>query len=266
MAARRTGQGGRALRLLGHPGQPRVGARADPARAGGHPRRRLPHLQLRGRGAAVFGGVQTLPRQDRARLPRRPAQVREHIRPEQHPHPDDRAGLPREHPQPPRRDVLHAGGDRGGGRRGARAAACPSTSTARGSSTPPSPSGGPVADFARPVDSLTFCLSKGLGAPGRLAGVRLARLHRPGPAGAQDARRRHAPGRGARRGRARRARHHGRPARRGPRERARAWPRAWRSCRGSGSTWPACRPTSSSSTWTARAAPASSSPAAWPAR
>ena len=143
MAARRTGQGGRAVRPLRHAGQPRLGARADPARPGGRPRRRLPHLQLRGaRARRVFGGVQTLPvKTERgfltpgagARARSGPANI--HI-------PLTGLVVPREHAQPPRRHLLHAGGDRGGGRRGPRAPACPCTSTARASSTPRSRSSG----------------------------------------------------------------------------------------------------------------------------
>ena len=57
----------------------------------------------------------------------------------------------------------------------------------------------PVDDFTRPVDSLTFCLSKGLGAPVGSVICGPPRLHRAGPARAQDDRRRDAAGGRARR-------------------------------------------------------------------
>ena len=161
---RAPGQGGGALRLLRHPGQPGLRARADAPRPGDHPRPRLPHLQLRGRGRRRRRRRADAPGEDRARVPA-PAQVREAIRPRQHPPPGHGARLPREHAQPPRRHVLHAGGDRGGGRRGARgrrarASRRRAAVQRRGGARPAGRRLRP-----RPVDSVTFCLSKGLGAP-----------------------------------------------------------------------------------------------------
>ena len=117
-----------------------------------------------GASSAMFGGVQTLALQDGARLPEPGAGARAHPA-EQHPHRDDRARLPREHPQPSRRHVLHAGGDRGSGRRGALRGGVPVHLDGARLFNAAVALGRPVADFARPVDSLTFCLSKGLGAP-----------------------------------------------------------------------------------------------------
>ena len=157
-------QGGGAVRLLRNPGQPGLGARPDPRRPGGHPRRRLPRVQLRGRGRRGVRRRADPAGQDRARLPHSRAGARAHPA-QQHPHPDHRAGLPREHPQPSRRHLLHAGGDRGGGRGGAR----------RGGAGPPGrraplQRGGRARCARRPTSRarstrVTFCLSKGLGAP-----------------------------------------------------------------------------------------------------
>ena len=74
--------------------------------------------------------------------------------------------------------------------------------------------GRPAADFARPVDSVTFCVSKGLSAP---VGSVICGARAPL---AQAARRRHAAGRRAGGGRHRRAGAHGRATGRGSRERA----------------------------------------------
>ena len=71
-------------------------------------------------------------------------------------------------------------------------------------------------------DTAWIDFTKGLGAPVGAVPRRLARADRRGVALQADARRRDAPGRDHRRGRAVRARPPRRPARRGPRERARA--------------------------------------------
>ena len=219
-------------------------------------------------GAAIFGGVQTLAAQDRARLPRRPAQVREHIRPEQHPHPDDRPGLPREHAQPPRRHLLHAGGDRGGGRRGPRGrrARAPRRraplqrrrrARAARSRTSPAPSTrSPSAcprGWARP--SARSCAARATSSPGpggcaRCSGGGMRQVGR------------------ARRGRPRGARHHGRASRRGPRAtRAALAEGVAHAAAGSGSTWPSVQTNIVILPRGPRAAaPASWSPAAWRAR
>ena len=91
-------------------------------------------------GSAVIGGVQMRPAEDRARLPHAGPGAGGGT-PGQHPHPADRPGVPGEHAQPPRRHLLHAGGDRRGGRGGPRRRRAASISTARGSSTPRSRSG-----------------------------------------------------------------------------------------------------------------------------
>ena len=106
---------------------------------------RLPHLQLRGGGRGGVRRRADAAGQDRARLPHARRRCASAIRPANIHIAADRTGLPREHPQPSRRHLLHARGDRGGGRRGPRRAACPSISTARGSSTPRSRSSGPCA-------------------------------------------------------------------------------------------------------------------------
>ena len=76
------------------------------------------------------------------------------------------------------------------------------TSTAPGSGTPTSPPGSPLDTYGRLFDTVSVCLSKGLGAPvgSLLAGS--ARPHAGGAAVAQALRRRDAPGRHPRRGRA----------------------------------------------------------------
>ena len=51
-----------------------------------------------------------------------------------------------------------------------------------------------VANMTRKCDSVMFCLSKGLGAPGRLHDCRLARIHRTRAHLPQNVWRRHAPG------------------------------------------------------------------------
>ena len=127
---------------------------------------RLPHLQLRGRRAAPSSAAcrRRPVKTERGFLTPGPGAATR-IRPGQHPHARHRPGLPREHAQPSRRHLLHARGDRGGGRGG------PRRRRARPSRRrPPLQRRGRAQaarcdDFARPVDSVTFCLSKGLGAP-----------------------------------------------------------------------------------------------------
>ena len=197
-------------------------------------------------GAAVVGDVQMRPGQDGARVP--------HARPgargaaaREHPPPADRPRLPREHAQPPRRHLLHAGGDRRGrrGRPRRRRPGAPRRRSAlqrRGRAQ-----ARPRRDFARHVDSVTFCVSKGLGAPVGSVVCGSRDVRRAAPARPQDAGRRHAAGRRHRGGRHRRARAHGRPPRRGSRQRARAGRGRRASCRAWPSISPACRRTSSSS-------------------
>ena len=127
---------------------------------------------------------------------------------------------------------------RGGGRRGRPArTACRSTSTGPASSTPSSPSGSRPAALAAPADSVTFCLSKGLACPIGSVVVGEPRLHPARPPGPQARRRRDAPGRRPRGGRA------SWPSPTAPTGRSRAsprttptpgaWPRAWPSSTGS---------------------------------
>ncbi len=206
------------------------------------------------------------PVQDEARLPHPGAGARAHPA-EQHPHPDDRASCAWRTPT--------------------TVTAAPAARRRRSRRWPPLLTragvpvhldgarlfnaavalGRPVADFARPVDSRHLLPVQGPGRAGGLPRLRLARLRGPRAAGAEDARRRHAPGRRAGRGRPRRARRPWwtvsprttrmrgasprasaklprRPARPGQRaDQHRHLPRGSR-----------------------RAAPASWSPAAWPAR
>ena len=82
------------------------------------------------------------------------------------------------------------------------------------------PRAGGAREYGAVVDSVQFCLSKGLGAASRLARRGPGGLHRPRPADAQAPGRGHAPGRRPGRGRADGPRHHGRPTGRGPSERA----------------------------------------------
>ena len=62
-------------------------------------------------------------------------------------------------------------------------------------------SGAPVKAICADANTVTFCLSKGLGAPSGRCPVREEGLHRRGAPGEEDARRGHAPGRHHRRGR-----------------------------------------------------------------
>ncbi len=109
-----------------------------------------------------------------------------------------------------------------------------------------------VAELVADCDSVTFCLSKGLGAPVGSVVVGSRAFIAGGAAGAQDRGRRHAPGRRHRRGRHRGA---GRKWWSGwPKimpTRA-ALPRQSPAYRASQSTRPACRATSSSSRWITR--------------
>ena len=82
--------------------------------------------------------------------------------------------------------------------------------------------GVPPRAIAQDFDSVSVCLSKGLGAPGRFGALRRPRFHQGRAALAQDAGRRHAAGRNHRRGRSLRAREQHCPARRGSRERGAA--------------------------------------------
>ena len=209
-------------------GQPRLGARADAAGPGDRPRRSTrTSSTTRCAGAAVVGGVQTRARQDGARLPRRPTQVRE------------------AHPARPTSTSRSTGlvcventHNRHGGTcctpeeiaavaaaaHAARRARAPRRRAplqrrgrARAARSPTSPA---------PVDSVTFCLSKGLGAPvgslvcgSRDFVARARRVRKMLGGGMRQAGVLAAAGH-------RRARAHGGPARRGPRQRARASPRA----------------------------------------
>ena len=78
------------------------------------------------------------------------------------------------------------------------------------------------AEWARHADSVTICFSKGLGCPLGAVVAGSAELHRARVGEQVPLRRRDAPGRRDRRGRALRARPPRRPARRGPRARAAA--------------------------------------------
>ena len=68
----------------------------------------------------------------------------------------------------------------------------------------PARAASPRATSPDPADTVTFCLSKGLGCPVGSVVVGIARRHLAGAARAQAGRRRDAPGRGPRRGRTRR--------------------------------------------------------------
>ena len=121
-----------------------------------------------GAGAAVFGGVQTLPVKT-ARGFLTPAQVREHIRPNNiHIPMTGLVAVENTHNRhggtcctPEEIEAVAAA---------ARAAGVPVHLDGARLFNAAIALGRPVADFARPVDSLTFCLSKGLGAPGGALG------------------------------------------------------------------------------------------------
>ena len=107
-------------------------------------------------------------------------------------------------------------------------------------------SGIPAAEYAAAFDTVSICLSKGLGAPVGSVLVGGRRHHRPGAARPQALRRRHAAGRHHRRGRPVRAASttwRASPTTTGARAR---WRSAWPRCPVSTSTWPRCRPTWSS--------------------
>ena len=92
----------------------------------------------------------------------------------------------------------------------------------------------PVAELCRGFDSVSVCLSKGLGAPAGTLLVGHAAGDRPRPAGAQDPRRRDAAGGDRRRGRALRPRAPCRAAGGGSRQRGAAGRRARRRSRARG--------------------------------
>ena len=81
-----------------------------------------------------------------------------------------------------------------------------------------------LASLAAPFDTVSVCLSKGLGAPVGSVLVVVRRAHRRGPGLAQAVRRGHAAGRNPRRSRTIRDRAQHRAARRRPRTRAAGWP------------------------------------------
>ena len=90
-----------------------------------------------------------------------------------------------------------------------------------------------ATEMAQLFDSVSVCFSKGLGAPVGSALVGTPRADRTRAPHAQDARRRHAPGRRAGRGGAACARPSHRPPRRRPCATPSGWPKACRA-------WPAC--------------------------
>ena len=199
--------------------------------------------------AAAFSGITTplVAQRARAARPGRPDVPRDDRRralPGR-----DRARRAREHPQlrrrhgaADRRDPRGAVGDAG-------ASASPCTSTAPGSGTPTSPPGSPLADYGRQFDTVSVCLSKGLGAPVGSVLVGSAERMARGARLAQALRRRHAPGRHPRRRRPARARPPHRAARRRPRARGPVRRRVRRGGPGASSTRRPSRPTSSCSTW-----------------
>jgi threonine aldolase len=159
-AARRTGKDA-ASSSPRAPGQPRLGARPDPA---GQEivLDRDSHILNYEVAARPSSAACRPARADGARLPHRPTRSGT-MPPEQHPYPVDRPRMRGEHAQPPRRHLLHP-------EEIAAVAAAPTRRRAvhldgARSSTPPWPSAGPWPTFARAVDSVTFCLSKGLAAP-----------------------------------------------------------------------------------------------------
>ena len=100
--------------------------------------------------------------------------------------------------------------------------------------------GMPVKELCAGFDTVSVCLSKGLGAPAGTVLVGHGGAHRQRAAHPQDAGRRHAAGRDARRRGPARARAPRRAPRRRPRQRRSAWPTGW-------SAWASpssrCRPT-----------------------
>ena len=116
-----------------------------------------------GASSAMFGGVQTLALQTERGFPS-PAQVREHIRPSNiHIAMTGLVCLENTHNRhggtcctPEEIEAVAAAAHAGGVPVHLDGARLFNAAVALGR---------PVADFARPVDSLTFCLSKGLGAP-----------------------------------------------------------------------------------------------------
>ena len=209
-------------------GQPARRAAARRARArSSSPTRSRTSLRAELGAAAVLSGIssRSLGRRARAARPGRPAGAHEHRRralPGRH-----GARRRREHPQLRRRHGAAARGDpRGaGGDAGRPASRC--TSTAPGCGTPTSPSGVPLADYGREFDTVSVCLSKGLGAPVGSRARRLGRGDGRGAHLAQALRRRHAPGRHPRRRRPARPRPPRRAARRRPRPRGPRSPRPW---------------------------------------
>ena len=170
-------------------------------------------------GAALIGGVQMRPvKTTRGFLT--PDQIAEAVAPRQHPPAGQCPRLPGEHPQPARWHLLHARGDRRRWRRrhtsvGSRV----HLDGARLFNAAVALRRDRAGVHARGVDSVTFCLSKGLAAPVGSVVCGSARLRRAGSALAKAAGRRHAPGRRDRRGRAGGPGHDGRSPGRRPRQR-----------------------------------------------
>ena len=169
-----------------------------------------------GAGAAVFGGVQTLPVKT-ARGFLTPEQVREHIRPNNiHIPMTGLVAVENTHNRhggtcctPEEIEAVAAA---------AHAAGVPVHLDGARLFNAAVALGRPGGRLRAPGGLAHLLPVQGPRRPGGLAGVRLARARRPGPAGAQDAGRRHAAGGRAGRGRPRRARLHGGPARRGSRQ------------------------------------------------
>ncbi len=145
-------------------------------------------------------------------------------RPALRPHP---AAVPGEHLARPRRAARLPGARRA---RCATGTGWRCTWTARACSTPRWRRACRCGEIARHFDSVSVCLSKGLGAPVGSVLLGSACADRPGAALAQGRRRRHAPGRHPGRGRAACARPPRRAAGRGPRARRAAGGGAVRDC------------------------------------
>ena len=227
LAAGAARQGGRAVRAVGHDGEP---ARAPAARRGRAPRccaaTRAHVYRYEHAAAAGNAGVQLRPAARRRRPAVAPTTSTAALASQQHHLPEISRVVAREHAHAGERPAVAPGRARRGDRRVARTAGSRCTATARASGTRRSRSACRRAVLAATTDTVMFCLSKGLGAPVGSVLCGTARRDRRGARRPVAPRRRDAPGRRDRGGRRRRARDDGRPPGRRPRTRPHASPSA----------------------------------------
>ncbi len=188
------GQGSGPVRSVGDDVEPDRHQGPHAARRRGALRRRLPHLQLRGRRPRGALRRHLPDARRRSRHPRR-APVRGQDSADQRPHGANAVGLPGEHPQSRRRPDLSAGEDPGHPSVGAESRPGHAPRRRPALERHRRHAASRRRTWAAEFDTVSVCFSKGLGAPvgSALAGPRdfIARAR----ANPQAVRRRHAPGR-----------------------------------------------------------------------